>query len=269
MIRETLLIACAILSVSLSAPAAASQAPADSLAGPGQARLEILTDIDSALVYLDTLYAGRTPLVLDSLPAGTYLTRIIPPHEQSWLEHAITDTLVLSSGQRLSRRYELREYLAVRSDPPGAQVFLGDSLAGETPLLLRIALLHPDGRLMLRKDGYEPFTLATDGIKGSIVQSTLKAGWQHPPLEESPFLTAKSGWSPRRMSLYLSGGAAVLAGIASAYFKISADDRQDAYLMSGNPALLSERQRLDRWAGVTFAITQVGLAIFSYLLISE
>jgi hypothetical protein len=269
MIRKNLLIACTILGVVLSVPAAAGDVPVDSLAASGQARLEILADIDSALVYLDTLYAGRTPLVLDSLPTGTYLARILPPHEQSWLEHAIIDTLVLNPGQRMSRRYVLREYLAVRSDPPGAQVFLGDSLAGETPLLLRIALLRPDERLMLKKDGFEPFALNTDGVRGSIVQSTLKAGWQHPPLEESPFLTGISGWSPRRIGLYVSGGAAVLAGIASAYFKISADDRQEAYLESGNPALLSERQRLDTWAGVTFAITQVGLAIFSYLLISE
>jgi hypothetical protein len=85
----------------------------------------------------------------------------------------------------------------------------------------------------------------------------------------SSLLRGNSRQNGRTIALYASGGVAIAAGIAAAYFKISADDRNDAYLMTGNPALLDERRRLDTAAGIAFAATQLGFAVFSYLLLAE
>lgn len=85
----------------------------------------------------------------------------------------------------------------------------------------------------------------------------------------SPLLQSNSGKNGRTIALYTSGGVAVVAGIAAAYFKITADHRNEAYLTSGDPALLDERRRLDTAAGIALAATQIGFAVFSYLLLAE
>jgi len=250
-------------------PGPAADAGTDPDTSGAGVRLVLITDIDSARVYLDTLYAGVTPLAVDTLRPGTYRLRLLPPHTESWLAHAVDDTVSVSAGDTLTLRYTLREFLAVRSQPSGAMVYLGDSLVGESPGLVPADLLLPGRRLSLKKDGFEPFEVATAELKGSILQTLLKPGWQTPPGEDSPYVSALPGWSPRRIGLYVSGGTSVLAGVAAAYFKIAADDRQAAFLETRDPAILSERKRLDTWAGITFAVTQAALAVFSYLLISE
>lgn len=60
-----------------------------------------------------------------------------------------------------------------------------------------------------------------------------------------------------------------LGGIGAAYLKIAADSRQEAYLATGDPALASERRRLDTMAGVSLALAQAGIIVLSYLLITE
>ena len=269
MILKAALITVVIMVFSFGQPGMAAPDPADSLSAHTGGRIELFADVDSALVFIDTTYAGRTPLVADSLPAGRHLIRILPPHAESWFSGAIDDTVVVNPGETLTRRYGLRQYIAVQSHPSGASVYLNDSLAGETPFLLRTSLLRSGRQLSLKKDGFEPLAVVTADLKGSIFQTALKAGWQQPLPDDSPYFTSEPKWSSRRVGLYVSGGTAVLAGIAAAYLKISADDRQAAYQETGNPALLTQRQRLDTWAGVSFALTQVGLAVFSYLLITE
>ncbi len=85
----------------------------------------------------------------------------------------------------------------------------------------------------------------------------------------SPLLRESDGLTGRKFALYASGGVAVVAGVAAAYFKINADDRNDAYHLTGDPSLLDERRRLDTAAGFAFAATQIGFAIFSYLLLTD
>jgi len=85
----------------------------------------------------------------------------------------------------------------------------------------------------------------------------------------SSLLRSNTGQNGRTIALYTSGGIAIVAGVAAAYFKISADGRNDTYLMTGNPALLDERRRLDTAAGIALMVTQIGFAVFSCLLLAE
>jgi hypothetical protein len=69
--------------------------------------------------------------------------------------------------------------------------------------------------------------------------------------------------------LVTGGGIAVVSGIATAYFKIQADARYDKFLASGDRELLQETHRYDTMAAVTLALSQIGLAIVAYCLLSE
>jgi hypothetical protein len=246
---------------------AAGATPKDSLQA---AILEIRTDLDSASAYLDSAFVGHTPLHLEGLVPGSYRLTVLPPHPDEWSVRRIIDTVRLDPGILCARSYQLRSYVPLRSDPPGAEVYINDSLAGVTPLLLKPSSMGKDSRLTLKLNGFESASLPPGALSGeSALTVALKAGWQAGPEGPSPFLPERPAWSSRSVGLYVSGGISVLAGIGAAYFKIAADDKQEAFLVTGDPALASERKRLDTWAGVSLALAQAGIMIFSYLLITE
>ncbi len=260
---------CITTGMILPALLAAGQVGPDTTLGPHFARLTIGADVDSSFVFLDSLLIGRTPCMRDSLLPGRYVVRVASPDLASWFGGTVADTITIREGETRSLRFSVRPFLSVVTQPDGADLYVNDSLAGTTPLLLRTSGLAPGSLLSVRKDGYDSATLRAGDIRGAIVALSLTHGLQSHPPEPSPYLALPGGWNSRTAGLYASGGVAVIAGIASAYFKIAADERQASFEETGNPAFLSDRRRLDTWAGVCFALTQVGLAIFSYLLISD
>jgi hypothetical protein len=74
---------------------------------------------------------------------------------------------------------------------------------------------------------------------------------------------------PSSARLYLTGGGAILAGAAAAYFKVKADNANNDYLLAGDPASLSDRNRFDTASGVFLVVTQLSLGLFLAFLMSE
>lgn len=258
------LTACALM---LFAAMARGASPADTMQ---TAQVEVTTDPDSAVVYLDSILAGRTPLTLPAVLPGSHVLRVIPPRPEAWSVHPVTDTVHLSPGESRRLFYRLRSFIAIRSAPGGAGLYRNDSLAGITPFLVRPDELRPDDRLELRLTGYEPAVLLPSALAGETALTVaLKAGWHNQAGEEPPAVLSTTHWTPRKVGLFVSGGVSILAGMGAAYFKIAADEKQEAYLATGDPAMASERRRLDTLAGVSLALAQAGIIVLSYLLISE
>ncbi len=234
------------------------------------ARLEVRADVDSAIVRLDSSVVGRTPLVLTAVAPGRHVLTVSPPRPEEWSVTSATDTIdLLPEGSR-SHAYRLRFAIPLRSDPPGAEVSLNDSLVGLTPLLLRPDAIRPDTRLTLRMKGYDETTVPPASIAGeSALTIALRAGWQADPDRPSPLVMEGPSWNLRRTGMVVSGSVAVLAGVGAAYFKIAADNRQEAFLAGGDPALATERRHLDTLAGISLAVAEAGILVLSYLLITE
>jgi hypothetical protein len=75
--------------------------------------------------------------------------------------------------------------------------------------------------------------------------------------------------SKTSLRFYLAGGATILSGVAAAYFKIKADDRNALYELTGDPALRDETHRLDTAAGISLLATEIGFALLTYYLLSD
>jgi hypothetical protein len=241
----------------------------DTLARTVVAQLQIITDVDSAFVSLDGRMVGRTPLVADSLSAGIHGVQIIHPDEANWLTPAITDTIRLLPGQKRILRYTLTSGIIVRSDPDGASVFMRDSLLGVTPLSLLPGRWSRSTLLQVKKPGYEAVFVDPSLSNRGVLTVPLHGQPGGPGGGDNTALIEAGEGGPRALRLYISGGVAVAAGVASAYLKIAADERQEAYSLTGDPSILSERRRFDTAAGITFAVTQIALGLFSYYLLSE
>ncbi len=78
---------------------------------------------------------------------------------------------------------------------------------------------------------------------------------------------------PRELTLHpmliAGGGMGLLGGIASAYCKMRADAKYNDYIATGNGEALRQTRRLDTLAGVTLGLSQIGLALVAYYLLSE
>jgi len=242
--------------------------PTDTVAVPDtSSSVTFVTDIDSARVVVDGSLVGFTPVKVDTLPPGLHEVRIHHPDMENWLTESIMDSIDIAVGKEHVLRYAFVPRYLIRSTPDGAEILFGDSLAGMTPSVIRISNPLEEQPIRLRKEGYEPATISLARVARGVIVVDLSRSWHSEEQRESIFRENKT--DGKNLRLYIAGAATVLSGVASAYFKVQADNRYDDYLRSGNPALRSETSRLDTASGVALAITQLGLGLFTYFLFSE
>jgi len=240
----------------------------DSLRGANHTIITIQTDVDSALVIVDGVRAGVTPLALDSLAAGKHSFRLQHPDLPNWLTGSINDSVWVVAGESRTLRYTFERRSLVTSHPFGADVYRGDTLCGTTPLVLTLSGQAGPSTISIRKEGFEPITADLADARRGILSLTLPPRWQIEGMA-GPVLDEEGRAASKNMRLYLTGGSTVLSGVAAAFFKMKADDRYADYTRTGDPSLLSQTHKLDTAAAIALAITQVGLGLFTYYILSE
>ena len=245
----------------------AESAPPDS-AAPGSGSITILTGADTAIVFVDSVRAGTTPLTVDSLRGGKHLLRLFQRDIHSWLAGRINDTVYLSPGEKRTLRYAFERRVMVITDPSGAIVYMGDSAAGTTPCVLASGPGGFPANVTVVRKGYERTILSLPKGDPGIARVELQKIWQSEQ-PDSPLMTESGSSEHTGFRLYVAGGVAVAAGVAAAYFKIKADGRNALFQQSGDPSLQRETARLDTSAAISLLITEVGFGFFSYYLLSD
>jgi hypothetical protein len=228
----------------------------------------IRTDVDSALVIIDSVQVGLTPLTIDTLSRGIHSITLHHPDLENWLTGSISDSFVVVNGESITLRYSFTRRFLVTSNPFGADVFLSDSLIGTTPLILNTNALITPSTLRLQKSGFEPSVVEMSENKRSVLAANLKKIWQSGANEESIFREPHTKGSSN-VRLYLTGATTILSGVAAAYFKVKADDRYSSYIQGRDPILLDETNRLDTAAAVALVATQVSFVLFTYFILSD
>lgn len=242
----------------------ACDAAAAELAATERASITIRSLPDSARVTIDSAIAGWTPLTLDSLAAGLHRLRLIHPDMSNWLTVPLEDTVRLSPGEHRTLQYTFEQARFLVSLPSGAEVFIGDSVVGTTPLTFLPGQMPAGSPVKLRKNGFSPvradFSLATRGV----LTVALSPEGGMPVRTEEDLVPAP--WSGR---LVIPGALAVLSGGLTAYFKIKADNHQTAYLATGDLSQRAERDRLDNLAAVFLVAMQVSLGFFITFILTQ
>lgn len=168
--------------------------------------VSVMSNVQGANVYCDSVFLGVTPI----------LNIILPPGKHTFL---VIDGTPLQWG---ARKKELEIQLAAGSPADVRFDFPADSVGN----------LHP----------------------GATVQSGVLV-------------------TPRKIEFHpllaVGSGVGCICCIASAYLKIKADGFFDNYLLTGNRQSLRDTHRYDTMAGVTMALSQIGLAVVAYCLLSE
>jgi hypothetical protein len=249
--------------------ASAQDSNADSLVGIHSQPVTILSNIDSSIVIIDGERVGVTPLTLEKLTLGPHRLTLQNPDINSWLASGVTDTFRVMPGVPLTLRYKIEPRYIITSSPFDAEVVIGDSVIGKTPLAVNSEFLSYQSKSpSIRKLGYEPATLDLSSSRRGILSVSLKQIWQNDNDHEGIF-RPNNGASSHTLRLTLSAASTVLSGAAAAYFKIKADDRYQSYRDTGDPALLSQTHRLDTGAGIALLAAQISLGLFTYFVLSN
>jgi hypothetical protein len=282
-IRHISGVACCLLMAASAPPVSTAQTGAgDSIAqaaaAPGGRFLGITTDPPGALVYLDSILLGRSPLVV-RLPepsrarAGAASILTISGGEPGrWFAPVATDTLrpggggagiAGGGGDTMALHYSLPVAARITSDPPGADVVLGDSLLGSTPLFA--SLPRSVSTVRLRKAGYREESVlidpATFNYRVGLVRQD-SAGM----IAESPLAGLAGEGSTK---LVIAGIATVAAGTAAALLKQKADTYYQDYQDTGDPATLDRVRRLDLASAIALAVAEIGIGYLVIELLSR
>jgi formylglycine-generating enzyme required for sulfatase activity len=117
-------------------------------------RLSVATSPEDVTVYIDGEHRGRTPVDLRLPPNVEYRVELTRPGYQT-----ISRTLTLAPGGREQLDFELEPQLGVvevRTNPGQAEVYIGENLAGVTPLQLDLMTIEHD--VAIRLEGYADVT---------------------------------------------------------------------------------------------------------------
>jgi formylglycine-generating enzyme required for sulfatase activity len=140
---------------------------------PGWAEINLQSDPQPAAVWVDGKPAGATPLKLDLLE-GEHDLEIRADGFKAWR----TRLAVSANQPRALETVRLQPAdgkLTVQTNPPGANVMLGDTFAGQTPLELTLPA-NETRRIQISRPGYEKaareVTLA--GAESKTLSITLK-----------------------------------------------------------------------------------------------
>lgn len=223
----------------------------------------ILADIEGAYVFLNGDSIGTTPLLDFAIPPGSYNLRMVSPDVGNWLSEPIVDSVTIKEGTSREFSYTFSRKFLIVTTPSGAEVAVKDSILGTTPLVLKT----DHASLTLRRSGFEETIIDLASAKRGIVTAQLKRKWQHDSDETA--LNDETNEGTGSLRLYITGATTIVAGAASAYFKVRADNLYGQYIRNGDPAQLSEVNRLDTAAGIALAATQISLGLFTYFVLSE
>ena len=259
-----------LLSVLLNCKNGAAQvATSDSLEDRHSPAITILSNIDSCLVIVDGERTGVTPLTLEHLARGQHRLTLYHPDISNWLAGSISDTFRVTPGVPLTLRYRLEPRYFIATSPFDAEVVIGDSVVGKTPVALGSEFFSNELKPpLVRKSGYEPVPLDLSNARRGILAVNLKRTWQN-DADQNGIFRQNNGQSSHTLRLTLSAASTVLSGAAAAYLKIKADKRYQAYGDTGDPELLSQTRRLDRGAAIALLATQISLALFTYFVLSN
>ena len=247
------------------AAATAPTVTTGSTGGTRYASVMITTGADSAWLVLDSVRVGTTPFASDSVAPGRHIVRLVPFDILSWLTTPVVDTVDIAPGEHRQLRYTMPGGIALLTEPSGANVMVRDSLIGQTPLLLSSSGSPTPDSLNISKEGYSSMSLPFPSGGGLVCRIALKRAGTNC---ENPMIKDENiNRSPARLLFW--GGVTIAAGFADDYLKIRADGKSTAYQTTGDPDALAAMRRLDRGAGVSFALTEICFAYLPYFLLID
>ena len=231
--------------------------------------VSIRTSPSGADVYIDSLFAGKSPIQNFSVARGQHSIKVYYPSVFAWNAVVTRDSLDTSGGGPVEKRITVGDIVRVESDPPGGSVLRGTSMLGSTPLYLR-SDESMGGDLLIRKEGYDSLQVPLSERNNGLIYVKLKPKSAFgSPDRSGDVLTEQGHLATDHWLTYASGATMIASGVASAWLKDRANRDFDMYIQTNNAANLTSTRTYDRAAAATLLISSISFGILAYLLLSE
>jgi len=222
--------------------------------------ININTEPSGALVYIDSTFVGRSPLINMKIKSGTYTLNLKYPKTTDWLEKDIVQKIEVKENDTLNLFISFEKLIKINSIPFSADIFLGDSIIGTTPTIFKMKDLLGKS-LKIRKKGYGEVEVFIDGGSRNIEVSLPQQPGAESELRTKP--------KDRLKSVLPIAGLSLASGAVSVYFKMQADKLYGEYLKTGDPEKLNTVKTYDKVAGVTLLIFELTTIVAIYILLKE
>jgi hypothetical protein len=236
-------------------------------AGAG-AEAVIRLDYPGARLILDGQGAARADTATVAVPAGEHrLTLYLPPRNGRWLSPILSRPIVLAEGEEVVIDPAGVLSIAVGTEPDGAAIRVGGTIAGVTPALVSL-LRREASTVVVEKEGYRT---ATVPIPEAESPATVPV---HLRLERIGDAGAPIGARSRHGPGWLPWATLSAFAVSTAvgfYSKGRADDLYEEYLRTASAARRDDLfDRADTWddrARVLWIGGQVALGTSVWLLL--
>ena len=231
--------------------------------------ISIFSNVRDAQIFIDTVPAGKTPLVNYKLKAGIYRIKLINPgYKGGWSNDNAEKELELINDTTLNINF--RFYYSFNSDPFNADLIKDDTVFGKTPFRI-FTEQELTGSILFRKKNYSDFifdlknyNFGTGAYVRLIPLNPKSKGSSDNYGYKDRNTQFKTG---RNIYAILGLGAAAFTGaVLSVNFKNTANDNYKEYLATGNPAKLDQSNTYDRNFIISLVLMQIAIGGLIYFL---
>jgi hypothetical protein len=225
--------------------------------------LSVSNNAQETLVYIESNKQDSKIFINDDLVgSGNVVVKLEPGEYEikvredklKWNSQIFIDRIEIErNSKNLKLNYKFIDPIILKTIPDDSQIFAGDSLLGNSPLLLSSEFSD----LTIKKNNFADKNII------------LNEAAVNKPIELKFIGEEKNG---RFVGSKLFWGlitSAVALGTTAAYYKIKADKNYDKYLDTGKKDFLDETDRQDLFSGVSFGALQLNLGFLLYLILDE
>jgi hypothetical protein len=172
--------------------------------------------------------------------------------------------LVIASSSIAQQEDSLTiEYNYINTIPQNAQIFINGEFAGNSPLFFKYS---PIRNISIKLDGYAQIDYTPEAGE-NLLHKTFKMVPLTGVKEKEIVMKEKSFAFQKQIKiipLIISSSVTAVSAIMAYYFKSLAIQKNDDYIITGDPALLDKKKKYDVIGGVSLAVFQAGLCALIY-----
>lgn len=236
-------------------------------AGEHAAQISIYAKPKNALIRLDSVIIGHTPLTRLMVKPGTHRVEALAPDDGLWNESNQVKIFTLKAGQDTILQFRFQRTVSINTIPYQAHLFWENQNLGSTPLFLPFEE-NRGKKFRLEKNGYYSLTFTLKNPQPYLFQ--LKPLELSQTEDEHPSFT-RTLFHKRLKSKVLLLGGSVIAHWLAFYLKNVADDNYNRYVSASDPRLINKywnnTQKYDRYSDISLGISYAFLGGLIYTVV--
>jgi hypothetical protein len=229
--------------------------------------INITSNVDGVLIFIDTLYIGRTPVKNYIIKPGDYTLKGIRNDVSIWDKEISKTQLLIKPHDSVTISLNFRNILKVVTEPENARILLNDIFVGYSPLTV---LYKNDDTLKIGKNNYESEIIPLYDVKDEILKVKLRPKYiliEKQGVHVNDDMKVKNV-EHNKTFYYLLGG-----GLAFGTFAVISKNKADKYEAdyNNNPSedLKRSIRLFDTLSNISLAIFEACFFTLSYLLIRD